>query len=109
MKTKKLVALASVACVVVALVHSVNAQNDEGDAYRPPEGVQVLTRGPVHEAFAEPVVFNPEAGPVVPKEPPQPIEEIPPDQKPEGENVQWVPGYWNWDEAQGDFLWVSGI
>ena len=33
---------------------------------------QVLTRGPVHEAFAETIVFNPEPGLVVPKPPPAP-------------------------------------
>ena len=48
------------------------------------DGVQVQTRGSVHEAFAEPVVYDPGPGPVVPTEPPQPIEEQPPDQKPEG-------------------------
>ena len=49
------------------------------------EGVEVLTRGPVHEAFAETVTFDPEPGIVVPKSPPAAIEELPPDQKPEGD------------------------
>ena len=31
------------------------------------KGVQVLTRGPVHEAFAETVTFDPEPGLVAPK------------------------------------------
>src|SRR5262249_59769940 len=30
-------------------------------------------------------------------------------QKPEGENVQWIPGYWGWDEDRNDFVWVSGF
>ncbi|MCA1685990.1 MAG: hypothetical protein LC745_08410, partial [Planctomycetia bacterium] len=72
-------------------------------------GVQVLTQGPIHEAFAEPVVYDPRPGPVIPKQPPAPVEELPPDQKPEGDNVQWVPGYWAWDDGRNDFLWVSGI
>jgi hypothetical protein len=72
-------------------------------------GVQVLTRGPVHEAFAETVTFDPEPGIVVPKTPPAAIEELPPDQKPEGANVAWIPGYWSWDDDRSDFLWVSGI
>ena len=72
-------------------------------------GVQVLTRGPVHEAFAETVTFDPEPGIVVPKSPPAAIEELPPDQKPEGANVAWIPGYWAWDDERNDFLWVSGI
>jgi hypothetical protein len=79
---------------------------------RPPdvqEGVQVLTRGPVHEAFAETVSFNPEPGLIVTKAPPPLIEEVPPDQRPEGANVAWIPGYWAWDDERNDFLWVSGV
>jgi hypothetical protein len=73
------------------------------------QGVQVLTRGPVHEAFAETVTFDPEPGIVVPKAPPAAIEELPPDQKPEGDHVAWIPGYWGWDDERSDFLWVSGV
>ena len=73
------------------------------------EGVEVLTRGPVHEAFAQTVTFNAEPGIVVSKAPPEAIEELPPDQKPEGDNVAWIPGYWAWDDDRSDFLWVSGI
>ena len=58
------------------------------------DGVEVLTRGPVHEAFAETVTFDPEPGIVVAKAPPAAIEELPPDQRPEGANVAWIPGYW---------------
>jgi hypothetical protein len=71
-------------------------------------GVQVEARGPVHEAFAMPLVTQPEQGPVITKQPPAPIEELPPDQKPEGDNVQWIPGYWAWDADTNDFVWVSG-
>jgi hypothetical protein len=73
------------------------------------EGVQVLTRGPVHEAFAETVTFDPEPGVVAPKAPPAAIEEVPPKQRLEGANVAWIPGYWGWDDERNDFLWVSGI
>jgi hypothetical protein len=73
------------------------------------KGVQVLTRGPVHEAFAETVTFDPEPGVVATKTPPAAIEEVPPDQKPSGDNVAWIPGYWSWDDERSDFLWVSGI
>jgi WXXGXW repeat (2 copies) len=71
-------------------------------------GVEVLARGPVHEAFAEPTTANPDQSPVVTKQPPELIEELPPDQKPEGDNVQWIPGYWAWDDEAKDFIWVSG-
>ncbi|MFA5863594.1 MAG: YXWGXW repeat-containing protein [Phycisphaerae bacterium] len=73
------------------------------------EGVEAQTRGPVHEAFAELVSSNPEPGIIVSKAPPQDIEEIPPEQKPEGESIVWVPGYWAFDDDQSDFMWISGI
>ena len=85
---------------------AISAQPVPADAE---EGVQVLTRGPVHEAFAETVTFDPEPGIVVPKAPPAAIEEVPPEQRPEGANVAWIPGYWGWDDERNDFLWVSGI
>ena len=34
---------------------------------------------------------------------------MPPDQKPAGQNVQWIPGYWSWDVSRNDFIWISGI
>ena len=74
-----------------------------------PAGAEVLTRGPVHEAFAGTVTFNPEPGIIVDQAPPALIEEVPPEQRLEGDNVEWIPGYWAWDEDQNDFLWISGI
>jgi hypothetical protein len=74
-----------------------------------PAGVEVLARGPVHEAYAEPVDPKPQASPIVPKQPPDPVEEMPPDQRLEGANVQWIPGYWAWDDERSDFIWVSGF
>ena len=71
--------------------------------------VEVLTHGPVHEAFAEPIGADPQPSQTVAKRPPAEIEEVPPDVKPEGENVIWVPGYWAWDDEREDYLWVSGI
>lgn len=73
------------------------------------EGVQVLTRGPVHEAFAETVTYDPEPGIIVNMSPPNPIEEMPPDQRPEGVSVTWIPGYNAWDDERDDYLWVSGV
>ena len=73
-----------------------------------PKEVEVLARGPVHEAFA--ATLEIQKDPVlVRKAPPDPIEELPPDQKPDGDNVQWVPGYWHWDEDREDFIWISGF
>jgi hypothetical protein len=72
-----------------------------------PKGVEVLARGPIHEAFATPTT-EPIPTKPVPKEPPKAIDEMPPDQKPEGD-VVWIGGYWAWDDERNDFLWVSGI
>lgn len=73
------------------------------------KGVEVLTRGPVHEAFAEPLNVNPRPNPIIATKPPVAIEEIPPDQKPEGSHIQWIPGYFGWDEASADYIWISGL
>ena len=73
------------------------------------DDVEVLGRGPVHDAYAEPSERAPVATPVIPKEPPKAIEELPPDQKPVGDNVQWISGYWAWDTDKKDFIWVSGF
>jgi hypothetical protein len=102
-------------CVVATLLAlNIALGLNTANAFQPPppadeEGVEVLTRGPVHEAFAETISFDPEPGVVVPKVAPEPIEELPPEQKPDGANVDWIPGYWAWDDEREDFLWVSGI
>ncbi len=86
------------------------AHDDTVRAAEPSEDqVEVLARGPVHEGYAEPIDPKPVAGPIVSKQPPEPIDELPPDQKPEGDNVIWLPGYWSWDQDREDFIWVSGF
>jgi WXXGXW repeat (2 copies) len=72
-----------------------------------PAGVEVLARGPVHEAFAS-LVTEPVAPHMVPRKPPEPIEELPPTEKPEGD-VVWMSGYWAWEDDRNDFIWVSGV
>jgi len=71
--------------------------------------VEFLTRGPMHEAFAEPYQANPEETLVVAKQPPEPINELPPNYRPEGNDVAWIPGYWAWDDERTDFIWISGV
>jgi hypothetical protein len=67
-----------------------------------------LLRGPVHEAFAEQYNQDPIAGVTIDRAPPPPVNEIPPEIRPEGDNVQWLSGYWFWDDDRSDFLWISG-
>ncbi|HEV3448325.1 MAG TPA: hypothetical protein VG099_27060 [Gemmataceae bacterium] len=71
-----------------------------------PNGVEILSRGPVHEAFAGPATEPVPTTPVQ-KVPPRPIDEIPPADKPDG-NAIWIPGYWAYDDERTDYLWVSG-
>lgn len=70
---------------------------------------QVLEQGPLHEAFAEPLALEQQAAEIVPRRPPEPIEELPPELEPEGHNVQWIPGYFQWQADLEDFVWVSGL
>ena len=100
-----LVAASAGVVAAVALSRAAGAQPPTADD----EGIEVLTRGPVHEAFAATVAFDPEEGLVAPRAPPDAIEELPPDQRPAGANVDWIPGYWAWDDEREDFLWVSGL
>jgi hypothetical protein len=74
----------------------------------PPDEVVVLTRGPVHEAFAQPVILDEGAEFTITHRPPASLDEIVPDQKPDGNHIVWIPGYWSWDTDRGDFIWVSG-
>ena len=79
-----------------------------GDPAAADAGPEVLARGPLHEAFAA-TAEQPTPAEIAPKEPPKAIDELPPDQKPEGNNVQWIPGYWEWDAERTDFVWISGF
>jgi hypothetical protein len=106
MLTRKLPVLVA-GCAGLWLLLSLSAESESPAAA--PDSIDVLAQGPVHEAYAQPVGDPPEAGPVVPKEPPALIDEVPPDQKPAGDNVQWIPGYWQYDDDRKDFIWISGF
>lgn len=70
---------------------------------------EVLTRGPLHEAFATASTREPVEYPVINKEPPKPLDELPPEHRPKGDNVQWIPGYWSFEQERNDFIWISGL
>lgn len=70
-------------------------------------GVEVQARGPIHEAFAS-LTGDPTPTKGVGKQPPAPLDEVPPDERPDGD-VVWISGYWAWDEDRDDFIWVSGL
>ncbi len=82
--------------------------SEQQDAQQPVE-FEPLQRGPIHEGYAEPVEVETNKPLSVPKEPPPPVEEIPPEIKPDEPDIEWIPGYWAWDDDREDFIWISGI
>jgi hypothetical protein len=88
---------------------ALNAPGTPAPAAADQSGGEVLTRGPLHEAFAEVVAYNPQPGQIVAKKPPEAIEEVPPAQKPAGGEFTWIPGYWAWDNDRSDYIWISGV
>jgi hypothetical protein len=73
-----------------------------------PAGSEVLTGGPVHEAFAKPVTMEAQVPVIVPTPPSENVQELPPGERPDGAGIVWVPGYWAWDASRNDYIWVSG-
>ncbi|MCX7001653.1 MAG: hypothetical protein NTV22_00085 [bacterium] len=83
--------------------------NEQSAPPAPPaqEQPEVLSRGPVHEAFAAPVDLQAQEGLLVPTQPPANIEEVPPEERPQGQQYAWIPGYWSWDTDRSGYIWVS--
>ncbi|HEX5445322.1 MAG TPA: hypothetical protein VFW87_15970 [Pirellulales bacterium] len=71
--------------------------------------VDVERRGPMHEGFAQPAVTGTNDAFVVSKRPPTPLREYPPVLRPAASQAAWLPGYWGWDGAKEDFLWITGV
>ena len=106
-RSLKFAAAALLLCLVASVASAKPAFRGDDRSRRDPG--EVLTRGPVHEAFAEAVVLDPEPSVLVPESPPEAIEEIPPDERPDGDNIAWIPGYWAWDLGQRGYVWISGV
>ena len=96
---------------MMLILTSVTVYGQAGN-YPPPvpseEESEVLTSGPVNEAFAQPVTAENDAGMIVTKAPPPDIEEMIPAERPEGKQFSWIPGYWAWDSERGEHIWISG-
>lgn len=99
----------SILLAMLSLAPWMPIQQATAQATAQEKGMETLTHGPVHEAFADVISYDPKPGIIIDKAPPEMIEELPPDQKPKGENIAWIPGYWAWDDDTNDFLWVSGV
>ncbi|NNE00473.1 MAG: BcpO-related WXXGXW repeat protein [Pirellulaceae bacterium] len=82
-------------------------------------GYRELLQGPVHEAFAPHTETGAQVDPrVYGEKPPADVREQPPEDRPEGNNLLWIPGYWSWidvgaevggDGGNGKYVWVSGV
>ncbi|HBC87231.1 MAG TPA: hypothetical protein DCZ94_09775 [Lentisphaeria bacterium] len=115
MKNNRLILLTA-AVISFSLTDSLTYKALGADAYdmdSPPplpaqEQPEILTKGPVHEAFASPVNLEDPEGIFVRVQPPENIEEAPPPDRPAGEQLTWVPGYWSWSTDRNGFIWISG-
>ncbi len=94
--------------LTVSGCQSYGAQNEPAPPIPSQEEPEVLNEGPIHEAFAQPVDLNPQAGIMAPNEPPADIVENPASEKPQSSAYVWIPGYWAWDSQEKDYIWVSG-
>src|SRR5436190_13344172 len=72
------------------------------------EGMETLTQGPLHDAFATPSEADPQPSPIVTEKPPADVPEQPPEYKPDG-NFIWLPGYFEWDDDRRGFIWITGV
>lgn len=71
-----------------------------------PEADDTKAEPPTHEALLPPATRTREMR--APMSPPPPPEERPTEDSPDP-RATWVPGYWSWDQARNDFVWVGGV
>ena len=65
------------------------------------------TRETPRESSPAPEVPSGRSRVYVPTAPPEPITERPSGNRP-GLRAQWIAGYWDWDPARSEFVWVGG-
>jgi len=94
---------------VIDIVVDTSVENLDAESPYDFDEFETLTRGPLHEAFAEPIVADPVPGLIVAIEPPPPINELMPEFRPDGDDAIWIAGYWGWDSQREDFIWISGV
>jgi hypothetical protein len=108
---RRLLSSLAIAIAAIVTITPALAQLEPSANFTPPpeeqRGVETLTQGPIHEAFANPSDLDPTPGPVVARQPPADIAEEPPEFMPE--DSVWISGYWIWDDERDDFIWVTGV
>ena len=100
--------LALLAGLAVVLAPGRSLAQEAPPAVPSEEEPEVLTSGPVNEAFAAPVVVEDQGGVIAPSAPPEPVEEQPTSERPVGGQYAWIPGYWSWGQQRQAWVWVSG-
>jgi hypothetical protein len=76
---------------------------------RAADDLRAVPNGPIHEAFAQPESLPREAPPTVAKAPPRALKEELPNERPDLDGVEWIPGYWDYVPDDNDYVWVSGV
>jgi hypothetical protein len=61
-----------------------------------------------HDALLDRGARSPAERIYAPKQPPGPIAERPSGRRPD-RRATWVPGYWDWDPARAEFVWIGGV
>lgn len=78
----------------------------------PPKAVEstepeLIPNAPLHDALRLSETKTDSKPERAPKSPPPPVAERPSSDPPDP-NARWFGGYWSWDPARDDFIWVSG-
>lgn len=105
-------ALASLTAAAPLCAQDETIQRNRAES-RPPRtsatANEVLLRGPVHEAFAQPVAIERAASLALDVKPPAPPAEYPSAVRPARADSVWLPGYWAWERADERYVWIPGI
>ena len=81
---------------------------------RPATGVEagdleILSRGPIHEAFAALPQTRTSAPRSVPEFPPGVGESVPRFRPAGAADTVWIPGYWDWNDEVDSWVWITGV
>jgi hypothetical protein len=107
--TSQLAALFAAALSTTAWAEDVSQHGDAAQRAIHSGDLEVLTRGPFHEAFATPILFEYADSPATQETVPAPLNEAVPSFRPHGSvDAIWIPGYWAWNDVNDSWSWVTG-
>ena len=88
---------------------ALNAPGTPAPAAADQSGGEVLTRGPLHEAFAEVVAYNPQPGQIVEKSRPKLSKRCRQPKSPRAANSLGSPAIGLGTTNASDYIWISGV